>query len=72
MEKIAFYTEANSDIGIGHLIRLYNFQKILKKKKNNLAFFWRPQNSKKNIKKRLLSLKVLKYKFISQQNSQDT
>lgn len=33
MEKIAFYTQANKKIGIGHLIRLKNLQKRIKNKK---------------------------------------
>ena len=33
MEKIAFYTQANKKIGIGHLVRLKNLQKRIKNKK---------------------------------------
>jgi spore coat polysaccharide biosynthesis predicted glycosyltransferase SpsG len=57
MEKIAFYTEANSDIGIGHLIRLYNFQKILKKKKIIWLFSGDHKIAKKILKKDYYHLK---------------
>jgi spore coat polysaccharide biosynthesis predicted glycosyltransferase SpsG len=33
MEKVAFYTQANKKIGIGHLVRLKNLQKRIKNKK---------------------------------------
>ena len=52
MEKVAFYVEANSEIGIGHLIRLYNFQKIIKNKKIIWLFSGDRKIAKKILKKK--------------------
>jgi spore coat polysaccharide biosynthesis predicted glycosyltransferase SpsG len=51
MEKIAFYAEANNKIGIGHLIRLYNFQKLIKNKKIIWLFSGDGKIAKKILKK---------------------